>query len=276
MIYLNPENASALGDDTFWTWFKREFPTSQFGLPKRLTRDDIVIQYSTLGFPMAGRSVASLMELYPEMRETFHSNQWDDRIKKVYEAAKLCTFRVVPSPENIKWYEQFGTVDVIPIGVDTTLFRPMFRKVDLRKKYNLPQDRPIGIWGGTTHTMKGYDLFLEHVAEEDPETFWIVVWKWEHEAGNFRGRGLNYVGVSQTVLSELFNCADFFLSTGRLKSFYMLEWEAMACDLPMHCITDRAFGPRLHSREEVMGRGWDRPTVKKLWIRYLESKGVSW
>ena len=32
-IYLNPEVASGLGEDTFWMWFKREFPNSEFLSP---------------------------------------------------------------------------------------------------------------------------------------------------------------------------------------------------------------------------------------------------
>jgi hypothetical protein len=275
MIYLNPENASALGDDTFWTWFKREFPSSRYGLPKRLSSIDVVIQYSTLGFPMTGRSIASLMELYPEMRETFGSDQWDDRIKKVYEAAKFCTYRVVPSPANVKWYEQFGQVDVIPIGVNVDMFRPMYRKVELRAKYGIPHRMKVGIWGGTTHMMKGYDLFLQY-AKEHPEVFWIVIWKWEHESEQLP-RGIHsYTGIKQQQISELFNCADFFLSTGRLKSFFMLEWEAMACDLPFISLTEREFYPAFHPRNDVMDRGWDRPSVKQQWIKYLDERGVQW
>ena len=41
MIYLNAENYSALGDDTFWLWMRREFKGSRFGVP------GILFSYST-------------------------------------------------------------------------------------------------------------------------------------------------------------------------------------------------------------------------------------
>lgn len=34
MIYLNTEIFSGLGEDTFWTWFKREFSKeTEYGIP---------------------------------------------------------------------------------------------------------------------------------------------------------------------------------------------------------------------------------------------------
>lgn len=274
MIYLNAENPSAIGDDTFWTWFAREFQGSTFGLPKQLEKEDIVIQYSTLGFPMAGKSVALLLELYPEMKEVFKTDVWDHRIEKVYETAKFCTYRMVPTMETAKWYKQYGSVDVIPIGVDPILFRPQYNQEGLRERYGFPQDVKIGFWCGTTHQMKGFDLLKQYAAAH-PEIYWIVVWKWEHEAGYLDG-ARNFIGVSQEMLADLMNCADFFLSTGRLKSYYMVEWEAMACNLPFVNLTDREFTPQPRPRDDVIEREWDRPAVKRLWTKYLQERYISW
>ena len=46
----------------------------------------------------------------------------------------------------------------------------------------------------------------------------------------------SFVHVPQETACELVNAADFFLSTSLLRPFFMAEWEAMACDVPMRLI----------------------------------------
>ena len=277
MIYLNPEVVSGLGEDTFWTWFKREFPSASFEQPKRLSNDDVVLQYSTLGFAgRAGKSIGLLWELYPEMKEQFKSTEWDARLAKVYECARFSTYRTVASALMIPFYEQFGTIDVLPIGVNTDLFNTLPEKETLRDKYNIPKGKTVGIWGGTMHRMKGFDRLVEY-AGRNPDIYWIVVWKWKSEAGFLPG-GSNFTKVPQQTLCELMNAADFFLCTSKLRSFYMVEWEAMACNLPMMILDNmgKDFVPSSNPREDVFRLGWDRKSTKRLWADYLTRKGITW
>jgi hypothetical protein len=279
MIYLNPENASALGDDTFWMWFKREFPGSKFGIPKKLKLDDVVLQYSTMGFPnIAGKSVALLWELYPEMKVVFKSDEWDHILAKVYESAKLCTYRTAPTPGSAKYYKDIGSIDLLPIGVDTDLFKPAENKVALRQKYGIPLDVEVGFWGGTTHPMKGSKRLFEY-AGLHPEIHWICVWKWKEEAGSLPGAH-NFIQVNQTTLSELMGCCDFALFTGMLSSYFMIEWEAMSCGLPVRFMDDiffpRDFLPSPNPRDDVMRLKWDRNSAKETWKNFLEQRGVTW
>lgn len=278
MIYLNAEVISGLGEDTFWTWFKREFPSSVFQVPKKMECDDVLMQYSTLGFPqIPGKTVALLWELYPEMKDVFHLDTWDEKISKVYECAKYSTFRTVSSPLASKYYERFGTVEVLPIGVNTDLFKPLNNNDSLREKYGIPLDKEIGFWAGTTHPMKGFSNLTKY-SQLHPDIFWIVVWKWQQEAGQFE-KGKNFVKVNQETLAELINCADFILFSGLLKSYYMVEWEAMSCDLPVRLfdpLMPRDFVPSNHPRSDVFKMKWDRHSAKQLWSEYLTARGVSW
>jgi glycosyltransferase involved in cell wall biosynthesis len=278
MIYLNPEVASGLGEDTFWTWFKREFPGARFGLPDRLNEDDIVLQYSTLGFAdRTGKSVALLWELYPEMKARLRSNEWDDKIAKIDECAKFSTYRTVSTSLMTPYYERFGTIHELPIGVDTNLFKPLDDKPHLRKKYQIPIDATVGFWCGTTHVMKGFER-LKQYAARDPTVHWIIVWKDESERGFLPGAS-QFVKAPQSTLCELMNASDFYLSCSLLRPFYMVEWEAMACDLPIRLIDEnlpKDFVLSSHPREDVFRLGWDRGSAKKTWQRYLEARGVSW
>lgn len=278
MIFLNAEVISGLGEDTFWTWFKREFPNSAFAIPQVMAPNDVVLRYSTLGplnvYP--SKSIALLWELIPEMKEVFNSNIWDEKIDKINNAAKYSTYRVVATPLAKKYYEEFGSVDVIPIGVDTDLFKPLGDKIALRNKYNLPIDKKIGIWAGTTHPMKGFER-LNKYAQENIDTYWIIVWKQHSEAGYLNGAS-NFIKISQQQLVELFNAADFYLSCGMLKPFYMIEWEAMACNLPMVILDGmkKDFVPSQNPRDDIFRLGWDRKSVKLTWEKYFYERGIQW
>lgn len=278
MIYLNCEVKSGLGEDTFWTWFEREFPGSSFEIPLKLNDDDILLRYSTLGFlPIQGKQVALCWELYPQMKKYFDVDLWEDRFQKIYECARYSTYRSVATEISIPDYDKFGTVEVIPIGVDTDVFRPLNDKQGIRKKYNLPLDKKIGIWIGTCHPMKGYGEFLKY-ASDHPDIHWIVVWKWQQEALPMKDAS-NFIKIPQAHINELLNASDFFVSTNKLNSFFMAEWEAMASNTSFLILGDqknKEFIPSDNPREDVFKKGWDRQSVKEQWIKFLSMRGVKW
>lgn len=278
MIYLNCEVKSGLGEDTFWTWMEREFNGGcSFETPTELKDEDILIRYSTLGFlPIQGKQIAYCLELLPQMKEQWHLDMWDEKLKKVNECARYSTYRVVATEESVKDYEKYGTVDIIPIGVDTDVYKPLNDKENLRKKYNLPLDKKIAVWIGTCHPMKGYDRLLMY-ASQHPEMHFICIWKWEPEATRMEDAS-NFVQIPQAQINELLNAADIFLSTSYLPSFYMAEWEAMAADIPFEIIGDnrKEFMPKQHPRQEIFERGWDRKSCKKQWEEYFKQRGVKW
>lgn len=271
MIYLVPECASALGDDTFWTWAQREFPNSVMGAPINVTKDDAILQYSTMGaskFPE--HTIALLWELYPEMKAMkVDLGGVDGRIATINECCATAARRVVASSLMVPYYEQSGKhIDVIPLAVDTDLFRP-YDKTAMRAKYGIPTDRKVGFWSGTEHPMKGFDQMKVYAAQH-PEIFWIVVWTHPWSRGNFPGYP-NFGSVPQCQLSELMSCADFYLSCSRLRPFYMTEWEAMACNLPMTIPSgiQKDFVPSANPRDDIFRLGWDRASAKKTWLNYI-------
>jgi len=277
MIYLNCEVKSGLGEDTFWTWFGREFPTASFDVPKKLNDEDILLRYSTLGFlPLEGKQMALCWELYPEMKEYFNTAAFDDRARLVDNTARYSTYRTVATEMTVKNYEKYGQVEIIPIGVNTDLYKPLGKKDALRDKYNLPKDKKIGIWIGTFHPMKGVSKLLEYAAL-NPEIEWIVVWKWEAEELKMDNVH-SFTKIKQEQICELLNAADFFLSTSQLKPYYMAEWEAMSTNIPFvfYGNTEREFYPSDNPRNDVFAMGWDRKSVKKKWAEFFQRKGIKW
>lgn len=277
MIYLNCEVKSGLGEDTFWTWFSREFPNSSFEVPQKLNEDDILLRYSTLGYlPIEGKQMALCWELYPEMKDLFNTTCFDNRASLVENTARYSTYRTVATNVTVKNYNKYGQVVVIPIGVNTDLYKPLDGRNSLRDKYDLPKNKKIGLWIGTFHPMKGVSKFLEYAAL-NPEIEWIVIWKWKMEELKMKNVH-SFVKIKQDQICELLNAADFFLSTSQLCPYYMSEWEAMATGIPFvyYGNTEREFYPSNSPRDDVFTMGWDRKSVKKKWIEFFERKGVTW
>lgn len=271
MIYLNPRVRSGLGEDTFWTWFHREFPESSFDLPKVMRDDDILLQYSLCGAPRipGGRKVGLFWELYPEMRKQLHNSSWDKIIRATEACAEGCDFLTTHTPVQQEFYEQFGKMDILPIGIDEKLFSPV-SKEHVRKKHGFNPSARIGFWCGTQHPMKGFDI-LERYAAQHPKVRWIVVWKQKRDIRP-APFAKTYAQVPQPRLVELMSAADFFLSCSRLRPYYIVEWEAMLCNLPAVQPIDleKEFTPSSNPRQDVLNKKWDRTSAKQLWAAYLE------
>lgn len=276
MLYLSTEIISGLGEDTFWTWFNREFPNSKFIIPTKLNDDDVFLRYSTLGFlPITGKQIAVCWELYPDMKELFNSREYDSKLNLINDTAKFSTYRTVATKHSLKDYRNYGSTFVIPIGVDTDLFKPLDNKIGLRKKYNLPEDRKIGFWIGTTHPMKGFSSLIEY-SRLNPDIFWVIVWKDKLQGGNFT-KGLNFYKLPQTEINELINASDFSLFTSKIYPFYIAEWEIMSTNIPViqYPQTAREFPINYNgNRKIVFDNKWSRKQVKELWIELFNKIGV--
>lgn len=273
MIYLQPEVKSGLGEDTFWTWFAREIGGTFDPPPGPLGPHDIALRYSTLGPCRPGdepRTIALLWELLPEMKEVLGGTAWDEKIARTMECAKHAARRFVATPLAVRFYTDCGPVEVLPIGVDMDLFSPR------RDRRNLP---PTGFWCGTTHPMKGYRR-LKEFARLSFWVRWIIVWKSEAERApesDFLPNSRNYTRVSQVRLAELMNEATFLACPGLLHPYFMVEWEAMACDLPVINLgPEKDFPSSEHPRPYLFELGWSRNQLKEEWIRILRNMEVEW
>jgi glycosyltransferase involved in cell wall biosynthesis len=164
-------------------------------------------------------------------------------------------------------------VDVLPIAVDGDLWSPSPRKKKtLRDKYDLPQDRKIGVWCGTSHPMKGFQNLIPY-AQANPDIFWVIIWKTKGEQADCPFEGKALVHAPQDMMADIYRCADFFAVTGLLDPYFMCEYEAMACNLPLLDITNRTkefFPEEGKSRQALKNRGWLREQAKDQWLAYIK------
>jgi len=275
MIYLSPMVRSGYGEETFWVWFEKNFLNVSYELPSYFNDKDIVLRYSTKG-PIEsapGKSIALCWELLPEMKEVLQDNSWDGTIGLTYETASKSNSVTVASRFSVPYYEKYTKkVDILPIGIDTELFKPLSTddKYNLKLKYNVPLNKEIGFWCGTPHKMKGAQ-HLQSYASENPDIYWIVVWY--QAVGNFTGNGQQHFTVNQSVMSELMNCADFQLGTSILRPYYIIEYEGMSCNLPRRDIIgiEKDFRVGNNTRDAIFENKWDRATCRTLWNDYINS-----
>lgn len=275
MIYLSPVGGikSGYGEETFWVWFEKNFENTSFNLPNSFNKKDIVLRYSTTG-PIVSdpaKNIALCWELLPEMKITLNDNSWDNKINITYETAKASDKITVASRFSVPYYEKFGKVDILPIGVDTNLYRPYNEdeKYKLKIKYNVPLDKEIGFWCGTMHKMKGIQN-LQKYANENPNIYWIIVWY--PTTGVFNGLGQQHTLVKQEKMVELMNLADFQLSASILRPYYIIEYEGMSCNLKQRKILDieKDFEGGDNPRNAIFEHGWDRKSAKIKWENYIK------
>jgi glycosyltransferase involved in cell wall biosynthesis len=272
MIYLSPKVYLYPGVDTWWEWFERNFSPTSHRLPALYKKGDVVLRYSTMGGinTHPAKSIALCWELLPELKRVFNDHVWDKLIRRAEQAAASCTHRLITSEFMRKDYSKFGKVDILPVGVDTDLFRPYSEdeRLAMKKKYNIPLDREIGFWCGTTHPMKGSQNMIQY-AKDNPNIYWIIVWY--TDIAKLEINGQQFYNIPQKQMPELMNCADFQLSASILHPYYIIEYEGMSCNLKQRKIVDieKDFEAGDNPREKIFEKKWDRKTCVDLYRNYI-------
>lgn len=115
------------------------------------------------------------------------------------------------------------------IGIDTSLFN-VANKQEIREKHNLPLHKKIGIFVGDLSEVKGWTE-IRDLIKEYPEIYWLIVTK---GVENFSApNAMLYRQVSQPLLAELNQCADFFIIGSKVETLCLAAMEACCCDTPV-------------------------------------------
>lgn len=270
-------------EDHFWRWAERELDGKQLLADPQPKNGDVVLRYATLG-PLRYASaiqaiqsvgvcqIALLWELYPEM-ERANCGSYPAKIEQMIRCGQQSRFSVVPSELVASLYDYIPffigeRIVVQPIGVDMDLFSPGYP----------PTASRVGLWCGTDHPMKGFDQIPWGIADR-----WIIVWKNERSrvkamTGEMGRRcpvsAEHYTAVSQRKLAELMQRSSFYCVAGRLRPFFLVEYEAMACNLPIVICGEKEkdFIPSDSPRQQLIDMGWDRKDAKKAWLRLIDKE----
>lgn len=148
--------------------------------------------------------------------------------KKQVEVLQKSQILIASSNETVEAYRDFN-FEVIPIGVDIEIFRPM-NKQNVRNKYGLEQIKKIGIFVGSLNETKGWQEIKDIILKFSNIHF-IIVSKYSEK---FNASNVTFFSkISHEVLAELYNCADFFLIGSPKEAQCLAALEACACNVPV-------------------------------------------
>lgn len=179
------------------------------------------------------------------------------RLQVEYEVLRCSDALVAESPASKQhMVQEYGVdparVQIVPCGVDTTLFRPQERR-QARRALALPEAAPMVLFVGRLQPLKGLGTFLRavHLARQQyPTLHGLIVGGGvdagdPHEAeelGRLRDLADHLDLTShlvfaraqpQETLVQYYAAADVFVMPSHYESFGMVVLEAMACGLPV-------------------------------------------
>jgi len=179
------------------------------------------------------------------------------RLQVEYEVLRCSDALVAESPASKQhMVQEYGVdparVQVIPCGVDTTLFHPQDR-LQARRALTLPEAAPIVLFIGRLQPLKGLDTLLRavHLVRQRYATLHVRIvgggvdasdpYEAE-ELGRLRALAEHFDltphlvftnAQPQETLAQYYAAADVLVMPSHYESFGMVVLEAMACGLPV-------------------------------------------
>lgn len=135
---------------------------------------------------------------------------------------------VANTEQTAKSYPEYD-FEVIPLGLDDKLFRPLDRK-SVRERYGYSESDTIGIFVGCFQPVKGWEE-VKGCIEAHKDFKWILVSKYQENVDI--SNAVVYNQISQKILVELHNCADFFIVGSPVETQCLAALEACLCNIPV-------------------------------------------
>jgi hypothetical protein len=257
MIFLSPRSNKP-GD--FWHSWPPE--DAEFSVPDTIAPDDVVIHDVRLGQPEHPSQTIGLLLSNDHLSGGSDPNA----LARIAIGLRTCARIVVPS-SDIFWPNS----TVLPLGVDTDLFRPRSNIAELRTLYGLPTHYPVGFWRGDLRYNCGYDNLMRYISR-NPGTHWVLVFDQLCYPTRLPCHRTIYYDVSQNTMADLMGCADFGLKTARTEGTTTTDIEAMASGLGLISVRlpNKDTPPSNFTREDVIRYGWDCAQAMRRWRKYVE------
>jgi glycosyltransferase involved in cell wall biosynthesis len=147
------------------------------------------------------------------------------------------TLRVCNSKITAADYPEYK-FEIIPIGVDEELFRPLIGDLsELRLRflsksnYNREIHSRIGIFVGALNEVKGWSKINEIIGRRQ-DIFFIVVSKYA-DGKCHHANSITFNQCNQSFVADLLKCADFFILGSPVETQCLAAIEAAMCDVPV-------------------------------------------
>jgi len=132
--------------------------------------------------------------------------------------------------EVLRLFGHDSTVVWLPIN--TEQFRP-HDMATCRANLSLPTGKPIGLFVGSVHPMKGFFL-IKRLIERLPKIHWVLVLRGELPSKQVWGSNVTILhDVAHDQLPLLYSAADFSLCPSLYEPFGYVVAESLACGTPV-------------------------------------------
>lgn len=218
------------------------------------------------------------------------------RLQVEYEVLTRSDALVAESPASKQhMVQEYGVdparVQIIPCGVDTTLFRPQNRQ-QARRALALPEALPLVLFVGRLQPLKGLDTLLRAVhlvRQQHPLLQALIVGGGldasdPHEAEELAclrvlaehlelTPHLTFIKAQpQETLAQYYAAADVFVLPSHYESFGMVALEAMACGIPVVASHVGGLASTIvHERTGLLAPVGDWPAFARAIMRVLAS-----
>jgi glycosyltransferase involved in cell wall biosynthesis len=126
----------------------------------------------------------------------------------------------------------FGQTSVpVWVPIDTQTFKPLDVQA-CREALSLPQKRPIGLFVGSTHPMKGFPI-IRALCKRMDDVHWVLALRGNVDPGDGYPASTILRDVSPSDLPVLYSAADFSVCPSLYEPFGYVVAEALACGTPV-------------------------------------------
>lgn len=128
----------------------------------------------------------------------------------------------------------FKDIEVVYSGVDTSLFKSVEEKGQLRQKFGIPQNAFVGIYVGRWEYLKRNNI-LRSVILHRNDIYWLLVLGSGGEDCEFNNHHNVMIkqGIPYEDMPLMYCLADFMLFPSLYEGFGMVIIEAIACGVPV-------------------------------------------
>lgn len=155
-------------------------------------------------------------------------------------------------------------IEIIPIGTDFDLFKPLANIDNLRRKWGILENSILFV--GSTNQIKGFSL-IEELIQKNEYNFCLVM-KDDYKSLNPRVRVFNKINHQNLV--EIMNCCKLLLCTSLVETLHLAGIEAGACNIPI-LVTN--VGAYFGLEDGIWGRKFSKDTLEAHLKYMIKSHG---
>lgn len=298
LLVNNFIRGSVSNEETFWSVLADKLENTStielHGFKKDLSSEiarinpDILIHNSVLGAidrPKKTKSIVLLQDNFVEMDKILPKS-WKEKLKKLLteknfysemirqqRQAMVEADKVVAVSRSVA--DSYGVgAEIIPIGVNADIFKPLDNKDSLRRVYGLPKNKQICIFVGSQHSVKGFDL-LEKEVRSNKDKYYIIVLKDDVLPRHKFSNASYFNKIPQEELCRLYNCADEYVGFSRVETLWLAPIEAMFCGVPVRVTSVGLFANWTPNNEDPRAEGFklglDQETMITKWDNLISS-----